>query len=152
MNHQIKLLTLSLILVVTGGVAWAQFAKPDDAIAYRKAVMQVIGKHFGEMADMVKGSQPYAQDAFEKDARIVALMAALPWEASLVPGSYDGGGTTLKEDALRDREGFMAAAQEFEAASQDLLTAAQGGDQGAIKSTFGATAKSCSRCHKTYRK
>ena len=152
MNRLSQTVKVLLVLAATGGIAWGAFAKPDDAIAYRKAVMQVIGKHFGEMADMVKGSQPYAQDAFEKDARIVALMAALPWEASLVSGSYDGGGTTLKEDALRDREGFMAAAREFEAASQDLLTAAQGGDQGAIKSTFGAAAKSCSRCHKTYRK
>ena len=151
MNHKIKLITLILILVVTCGVAWAQFAKPDDAITYRKAVMQVIGRHFNQMAAVVKDQQPYDKDAFEFDSKVVAMMARLPWEASLVPGSY-AGDTTLKEKALKDRNGFLAAAQKFEVASQELLTAAAGGDRGAIKSMFGATAKTCGACHKPYRK
>ncbi len=151
MHHKIKLLTLILILVVTCGVAWAQFAKPDDAISYRKAVMQVIGRHFGQMAAVVKDQQPYDKDAFEFDSKVVAMMARLPWEASLVPGSY-AGDTTLKEKALKDREDFLASARQFEDASQNLLTAAAGGDRGAIKSKFGATAKTCSACHKAYRK
>ncbi len=151
MHYKIKLLTLILILVVTCGVAWAQFAKPEDAVSYRKAVMQVIGRHFGQMAAVVKDQQPYDKDAFEFDSKVVAMMARLPWEASLVPGSY-AGDTTLKEKALKDRDGFLAAAQKFEDASQELLTAAAGGDRGAIKSKFGATAKTCSACHKAYRK
>ena len=151
MQYKIKLLTLILILVVTCGVAWAQFAKPEDAVTYRKAVMQVIGRHFGQMAAVVKDQQPYDKDAFELNSKVVAMMARLPWEASLVPGSY-AGDTTLKEKALKDRDGFLAAAQKFEDASQELLTAAAGGDRGAIKSKFGATAKTCSACHKAYRK
>jgi cytochrome c556 len=132
-------------------VAWAQFAKPEDAVSYRKAVMQVIGRHFDQMAAVVKDRQPYDQDAFAFDARIVATMAKLPWEASLVPGSF-AGNTTLKEKALEDREDFLTAAKNFEDASQNLLAAADGGDLGAIKSDFGVTAKTCSACHKTYRK
>ncbi|MDJ0809335.1 MAG: cytochrome c [Desulfobacterales bacterium] len=151
MHYKIKPLTLILILVVTCGVAWAQFAKPEDAVSYRKAVMQVIGRHFGQMAAVVKDQLPYDKDAFEFDSKVVAMMARLPWEASLVPGSY-AGDTTLKEKALKDRDGFLAAAQKFEDASQELLTAAAGGDRGAIKSKFGATAKTCSACHKAYRK
>ncbi len=151
MHYKIKLLTLMLILVVTCGVAWAQFAKPDDAVTYRKAVMQVIGRHFGQMAAVVKDQQPYDKDAFELNSKVVAMMARLPWEASLVPGSY-AGDTTLKEKALKDRDGFLAAARKFEDASQELLTAAASGDRGAIKSKFGATAKTCSACHKAYRK
>ncbi len=151
MNYTIKLLALVLILTVTCGAVWAQFAKPEDAVSYRKAVMQVIGRHFSQMGDVVKERQPYDKDAFEWDAKVVAMMARLPWEASLVPGSYDGD-TTLKEKALKDREDFLAAARQFEEASQNLLAAAEGGDRGAIKSTFGATAKSCSACHKAYRK
>ncbi len=151
MHYKIKLLTLILILVVTCGVAWAQFAKPEDAVSYRKAVMQVIGRHFGQMAAVVKDQQPYDKDAFELNSKVVAMMARLPWEASLVPGSY-AGDTTLKEKALKDRDGFLAAARKFEDASQELQTAAASGDRGAIKSKFGATAKTCSACHKAYRK
>ncbi len=151
MNYTIKLVALAIILTVACGAVWAQFAKPEDAVSYRKAVMQVIGRHFGQMGDVVKERQPYDKDAFESDAKVVAMMARLPWEASLVPGSYDGD-TTLKEKALKDRDDFLAAARQFEDASQNLLTAAGSGDQGAIKSRFGATAKTCSVCHKAYRK
>ena len=150
-NHKIKLLTLMLILVVTCGTVWAQFAKPEDAVTYRKAVMQIIGRHFDQMAAVVKDKQPYDKDAFEFDSKVVAMMAKLPWEASLVPGSY-AGNTTLKEKALKDREDFLAAAKKFEDASQNLMTAAVSGDRGAIKSKFGATAKTCGACHKAYRK
>ena len=41
---------LLVVLAVTSGIAMAQFAKPEDAITYRKSVMQVIKKHFGSMA------------------------------------------------------------------------------------------------------
>ena len=151
MHYSIKLVTLALILTVTGGAVWAQFAKPEDAVSYRKAVMQVIGRHFGQMGDVIKERQPYDKDTFERNAEVVAMMARLPWEASLVPGSY-AGDTTLKEKALEDREDFLAVARQFEDASQSLLTAAGSGDQGAIKSRFGTTAKTCSACHKAYRK
>ena len=151
MKHKIKLLALILILVVMCGTVWAQFSKPEDAVTYRKAVMKVIGRHFDQMAAVVKDRQPYDKEAFESDSKVVAMMARLPWEASLVSGSY-AGDTTLKEKALKDREGFLAAAKNFEDASQNLLTAAVSGDRGAIKSKFGATAKTCSACHKAYRK
>jgi adenylosuccinate lyase len=58
----------------------------------------------------------------------------------------------LKENALKDAEGFMAAAKGFEDASQKLVAAADSGDMGAIKEQFGATAQTCKACHQTYRK
>ncbi len=151
MKRSIPPVTLLLILAITCNTALARFAKPEDAVAYRKAVMQVIGRHFDNMAGVIKGRQTYDKAAFKADAEIVAVMARLPWEASLVPGSYEEG-TTLKEKALKDREGYMAVAKKFEAASQDLLSAANDGDLESIKSKFRMTAKSCSSCHKPYRK
>ena len=147
----IKAGVLVSVVVVTGGMALAQFAKPEDAIAYRKSVMQVIKKHFGSMGGVVKGKMPFDKTAFAADAKIVATMSKLPWEASLVPGSTEGN-TTLKENALKDSEGFMAAAKRFEAASQELVAAAESGDMGAIKKQFGATAQTCKACHQPYRK
>lgn len=151
MNQSFKLATILLVMVMTCGIALAQFAKPEDAITYRKAVMQVIGHHFGNMASVVKGEQTYERAAFETNAQIVAMMAKLPWEASLVPGSYSEG-TTLKEKALKDSTGYRAAAKKFEEASQNLFAAAKSSDLKPIKSKFGATAKTCSSCHKAYRK
>lgn len=141
---------LLIVVVVTGGIALAQFAKPEDAITYRKSVMQVIKKHFGNMAGVVKGKIPFDKTAFAADAKVVAMMSKLPWEASQVPGSTEGN-TTLKENALKDSEGFMAAAKEFEEAGQKLVAAVEGGDLGVIKKQFGATAQTCKACHHSYR-
>jgi cytochrome c556 len=140
-----------IVLAVTGGIALAQFAKPEDAIKYRKSVMQVIKKHFGSIAAVVKGQKPYDKGVVAEDASVIAVMSTLPWEASLVPGSA-AGDTTLSEKALKDTKGFMAAAHKFEKASKDLAMAAESGDLGAVKAKFGATAQTCGGCHKPYRK
>ncbi len=151
MRSFIKTGIFLIVVIVTCGIALAQFAKPEDAITYRKSVMQVIKKHFGSMAGVVKGEMPFEKTAFSDNAKVVAMMSKLPWEASLVPGSAEGN-TTLKENALKDAEGFMAAAKRFEEASQKLVAAAEGGDMGAIKKQFGATAQTCKACHQPYRK
>jgi cytochrome c556 len=147
----IKVGVFFIAVVVTSGVALAQFAKPEDAITYRKSVMQVIKKHFGSMAGAVKGKMPFDKVAFADDAEVVATMSKLPWDAFLIPGSTKGN-TTLKENALKDTEGFLAAAKRFEDASGELAAVAESGKMGEIKKQFGATAQTCGGCHKAYRK
>ncbi|MBT8349720.1 MAG: cytochrome c [Deltaproteobacteria bacterium] len=147
----IKIGIVFLVLAISFGIALAQFAKTEDAIKYRKSVMQVIKKHFGSMAGVVKGKTPYDQAAFLEDANVVAMLSKLPWEASMVPGSTEGE-TTLNEKALKDKKGFMAVAKRFQNHSSELAGAAESGDMGKIKKKFGATAQTCGNCHKPYRK
>jgi cytochrome c556 len=138
-------------VVAFSSIVLAEFAKPEDAIKYRKSVMQVIKKHFGSMAAVVKGKISYDKMAFTNDAKVVAMMSKLPWEASLVPGSTKGD-TTLAEKALKDTDGFLSIAKRFESAARDLAAAAESGDMAVIKKQFGATAQTCGGCHKPYRK
>jgi len=147
----VKIGIVFVVLALSFGIALAQFAKIEDAIEYRKSVMQVIKKHFGSMAGVVKGKTPYEQAAFLEDAKVVSMLSKLPWEASLVPGSAEGK-TTLNEKALKDKEGFMDVAKRFQNHSSDLVAAAESGDMGKIKKQFGATAQTCGSCHKSYRK
>jgi len=147
----IKIGIVFLVLALSFGIALAQFAKTEDAIKYRKSVMQVIKKHFSSMAGVVKGKVPYDQAAFLEDANVVAMLSKLPWEASMVPGSTEGE-TTLSEKALKDKEGFMAVAKQFQNYSSELAVAGESGDMGKIKKQFGATAQTCGSCHKPYRK
>jgi cytochrome c556 len=151
MKPFIKAGLFCIVLTVTGGIALAQFAKPEDAIKYRKSVMQVIKKHFGSIAAVVKGKKPYDKAAVAEDAAVVAMMSKLAWEASQHLGSAQGD-TTLSEKALKDTKGFMAAAHRFEQASRELAAAAESGDLGTVKAKFGATAQTCGGCHKQYRK
>ena len=39
--------------------AQAQFAKPEDAIKYRKASYSVMAAHFGRLGAMANGRAPY---------------------------------------------------------------------------------------------
>ena len=151
LNSFIKAGVVVIVLFVSFGIVFAQFAKPEDAITYRKSVMQVIKKHFGSVAAVVKGKMAFDNAAVTEDAKVLAMMSKLPWEAALVPGSYQGN-TTLTEKALKDRKGFLAAAQSFKDASRELVGAAESGDLAAIKKQFGATAQTCGGCHKPYRK
>jgi len=141
-----------LVLAVVGlltGAAFAQFAKTEDAVKYRQSVMSVIGTHFSRMGAVVKGEAPYAKEAFEQNANIVATLIPLPWDAFMAAGSDKGSG--MKADALAKKDDFMKLAAATQAEVAKLLVAAKGGDLNAIKPQFGAAGASCKACHDAYR-
>ncbi|MEJ2040829.1 MAG: cytochrome c [Desulfosarcinaceae bacterium] len=143
------LLCLALIACVVTA-AFAQFAKPEDAIAYRKSVMTLIGHHFGLMAAVVKGQKPYVPDAFKRNAMLVETFSKLPWEAFMVPGT-DKGDTRLLPKAFKEPSKFHEDAQKFEAEAAKLATVSQSGDFEAVRSQFGEVGKACQQCHKAFR-
>ena len=130
--------------------AYAQFAKPEDAIEYRKAVMTLIGHHFGRMATVVKGQQPYVRADFSGDAELVERLSKLPWEAFMIPGTAQGD-TYLKPETLSEKSQFIEAGQKFETEISKLVSAANGDNFGATKDQFGEVAKSCQGCHRQFR-
>jgi cytochrome c556 len=131
--------------------AHAQFAKPEDAIGYRQAVMTVMGYHFGSMGAVVKGEKPYDRDMFARDAALVQTLAPLSWPAFMVPGS-DKGATTMKADAQQQKGKFAEAASAMEEAVMKLGSSARDGNLDASKTAFGAAAQSCKACHSQFRK
>ena len=148
-----KLVSLSICLIFVAlavGIAYAQFAKPEDAIKYRKSVMFLIAQHFGRMGAVVKGKAPHDQEAFTRNAMVMEALSQLPWEASMVPGT-DKGDTTLNAAAFAKQDEFKASAQAFEAGSAKLVSVSQSGDLSAIKAQFGEVAKSCKDCHDKFR-
>lgn len=148
------LVKVVLGLAVAAGVAsvaYAQFAKPEDAIEYRKSVMTVIGQHFGAMGAVVKGEKPYDKDMFARDASVVQTLAPLSWPAFMVAGS-DKGVTTMKPEVQQQKEKFAEAATAMEGAVAKLGSAARDGNLDAVKAAFGAAAQSCKACHSQFRK
>jgi cytochrome c556 len=148
-----KLLMILTCLVFSAGAiggAYAQFAKPEHAIKYRKAVMFLIAQHFGRMGAMVKEQIPYNQEVFARNAMLVESLSRLPWEAAMVPGT-DTGDTTLKSSALVQQAEFKEISQTFETQATKLVSAAQSGDFSAIKAQFGEVGKSCKACHSQFR-
>jgi cytochrome c556 len=151
MKLSLKGVLFGILLAAMCGQVFAEFAAPEDAIRYRQAVMTVIGEHFGRIAAAVTGQTPYDKKEAEENTVVLRTMAELPWEACLVTGSYKGK-TTLKSLAMKEKDKFMAIAQQFESASEKLAEAAESGDQNAVGKQFGEVAKNCKACHTTYRK
>ena len=132
------------------GGAYAQFAKPEYAIKYRKAVMFLIAQHFGRMGAMVKEKIPYNPDVFARNAMLVETLSRLPWEAAMLPGT-DAGDTTMNASVFAQQAKFKEVAQTFETQATKLVSAAQSGDFSAIKTQFGEVGKSCKACHSQFR-
>jgi cytochrome c556 len=151
MRISLKVVICASILLVVGSLAFAGFAKPEDAIRYRQAVMTVLGQHFGNIVAVLQGQAPYDKDKLEHDAMVVRTMADLPWDAALDPGSYKGN-TTLKPLVLKEKSKFMAIARRLESTTKKLAQTAKSGDLKAIGEQFGKVAENCKTCHSTFRK
>jgi cytochrome c556 len=145
-----KLLFITIIGLLFFGLAYGQFAKPEDAIMYRQSVMTIIGHHVGQMGAVVTGKKPYEKQRFSHNASVMEPLSTLPWEAFMAPGSVKGK-TKLKSSALREKDEFMAKAKTFETEIQKLVKVSAGDDFNAIKAQFGEVAKSCKSCHHDYR-
>ena len=150
MKKSAKLLFITIVGLLFFGIAYGQFAKPEDAIMYRQSVMTIIGHHMGQMGAVVTGKKPYEKQEFSHNASVIQMLSTLPWEAFMAPGSVKGK-TKLKSLALREKDKFMAKAKTFETEIQKLVKVANGNDFNAVRSQFGEVAKSCKSCHQDYR-
>ena len=127
----------------------AQFAKPEDAIKYRKAAFSVMGTHFGRLGAMAQGKVPFDAKVAADNADIAASMAKLPW-AAFVDGS-DSGETKAKPEIWKQSAKFKEAADKLQAESIKLAAAAHSGKEDAFKAAFTATAGTCKSCHDDFR-
>ena len=153
MKRHLSTLLLSASTLLGCAVALpaaAQFAKPEDAIKYRKAAFTVMATHFGRVAGMANGKIPFDPKAAADNAEIATTMSKLPY-AGFVDGS-DKGETKAEPKIWAEKDKFNAAATTMQEAMAKLNVAAKGGNLDAIKAAVGETGKACKACHDTYRK
>jgi cytochrome c556 len=91
--------------------ASAQFAKPEDAVKYRKASLTVIGAHFSRIGAMANGRVPFDAKVAAENADLVATMAKWPWTA--FPEGSDKGNTRAKPEIWKDAAKFKEDADKF---------------------------------------
>lgn len=150
--------TLRRVLIVVAGLATvaaslpaaAQFAKPEDAIRYRRAAFTVMSAHFGRVAAMANGKVPFDAKAVVDNAEIATIMSKLPY-AGFVDGS-DKGETRAEPKIWTEMEKFRAAAAKMQEEMAKLNVVAKSGNIDSIKAAVGETGKSCKACHDNYRK
>jgi cytochrome c556 len=145
-----KKLIAAAVMVALTPCAFAQFAKPEDAIKYRKAALTVMARHFGLINATIKGDRPFNAADVAFNAEIVATTSHLPWDA-FVAGS-DTGDTKAKPEIWKDQDKFKKAAVALTDATTKLSAAAKiakSGDD--LKAAFGATGIACKGCHDDFR-
>ena len=130
--------------------AQAQFAKPEDAIKYRRAVMTVMATHFGRVAGMANGKIAFDPKAAADSADIALTMSKLPFVA-FIPGT-DKGETKAEPKIWTEQDKFKTAAEQMQENMVKLQAAAKSGNLESIKAAAGDTGKSCKNCHDSYRK
>jgi cytochrome c556 len=142
-------LVLAVSAITVALPASAQFAKPEDAIKYRKAALTVMAAHFGRVAGMAAGRIPFDAKMAADNAAIAEDMSKLPFVA-FVDGS-DKGDTKAKPEIWSDNAKFKAAAEKMQGEMTKLAAAAKSGNLDAIKTAAGATGGACKNCHDSFR-
>lgn len=149
MKKSLSLMAAAL-LVGMALPAQAQFAKPEDAIKYRKASFTVMSSHFGRLGAMASGRAPYDAKLAAENAEVVATLSKLPW-AAFGEGT-DKGETRAKPEIWTESAKYKAAADKMQVEIGKLTVAAKAGNLDALKTAFGPAAATCKACHDNFRK
>jgi cytochrome c556 len=128
----------------------AQFAKPEDAVKYRKASFTVMAAHFGRLGAMANGRAPYDAKMAAENADVVLTLSKLPW-AAFGEGT-DKGETRAKPEIWKEAAKYKDATDKMQAEIGKLNVAAKSGNIDALKAAFGPAAASCKACHDNFRK
>src|SRR5215212_8744670 len=149
MTRRFPSLLIAVAALAGAGVAMpaaAQFAKPEDAIKYRKAGMTIMAAHFGRVAAMANGRIPFDAKAAADNAEIATIASKLPF-AGFIEGTDKGGETRAEPKIWTEMDKFKGAATKMQEEMAKLNVAAKSGNLDAIKAAAGETGKSCKACH-----
>ena len=151
MNKSLLPTLLITALFSTSAFAEASdsFKKAEDAVKYRKAAFRLISHNFADMGAMMKGKKPFNANVFSARADNVAALSHLPLEGFIKNSNISD--SKAKDDIWGNKADFETKMQKFQVDTANLARIAASGDQKAIKSAFGQTAKNCKSCHKNYK-
>ena len=130
--------------------AQAQFAKPEDAVKYRKASFTLLAAHWGRLGAMASGRAPYDAKAATENAELAVTFSKLPWPA--FGEGTDKGETRAKPEIWKESAKFKEAADKMQAEVAKVAVAAKTGNLDNLKTAFGPAAQSCKACHDNFRK
>ncbi len=140
----------AVAVVSLAAPASAQFAKPEDAVKYRKSVMFVMQQNFARVGAMAAGKAPFNAKVAADSAAVAEFMSKLPW-AAFGEGT-DKGDTRAKPEIWKEPAKFKEHADNMQTEMSKLAAAAKTGNLDSIKTAVNATGGVCKTCHDAYRK
>jgi cytochrome c556 len=144
-------LMLAASAICLPNLAQAQFAKPEDAVKYRKAAFTVMGTHFGRIGAMANGRIPFNAQAAANSMAVVETVSKLPWEA-FAANTENVGDTRALPAVWKEADKFKGAGDKMHAELGKLSLAVKTGNLDQIKAAFGPVGASCKACHDNFKK
>ena len=145
-------LSLAGIAVAALMVGTITTTTAQDTTGYqvdRQTMMAQVGAATRILAGMARGEAPYEAGAATNGLRVYQAVSAA-WPYMFPEGTETGNETEAAPAIWSDRDGFIAAANKFEADTAAALETAGDGLE-AFQAAFGAAAANCRSCHEDYR-
>lgn len=140
---------LALATLMVAVPASAQFAKPEDAIKYRKGALFVMQQNFGRVAAMAGGKMEFNAKLAADSAAVADFVGKLPW-AGFTAGT-DKGDTRAKPEIWTDKAKFDDLAKKMQTEMSNLAAVAKTGNLDNIKAAVNAAGGTCKACHDDFR-
>ena len=152
MSRRAKIIGAAAYITVAGALASpvaAQYAKPEDAVKYRKAAFTVMNSHMGRIFAQLKSPTPNMQ-VIQSSAQTVEAMSKLPWDA-FAPSTELVADTRALPALFKNEAKVKDLAQKMQEEVAKLNTVAKTGDATAVRTQFNVVAKTCDNCHDDFR-
>ena len=148
MGKRIILAAVSILLSIIfyGSLS---FADSHGIIKYRQNVMKSTAGHMGAIVDILKNGLPLEAHVSDH-AR--SMLQNSRMTLSMFPKGSGKGRTKSKQSIWKNWSEFESAANDFERESAKLSEVAESGDMEALAKQVRATGKTCSGCHRNFRK
>lgn len=147
---KITSVTLAALVLACSAPSFAQFAKPEDAVKYRKNALFVMQQNFGRVAGMAAGKIPFDAKVAADSAAVAEFVGRLPWVA--FGEGTDKGDTRAKPEIWKEKTKFNEYAEKMNLEMSKLAVAAKTGNLDSVKTAVAATGGTCKTCHDAYRK
>ena len=143
----LKTAALLLLLIFVYGTV--SFADSHGIIKYRQNVMKSVSGHMGAIVDILKNGLPLKDHIVD---HALSMQQISRMTLSMFPEGSGKGRTKSKQVIWEQWSEFESAASDFERESIKLVEVAQSGDMEALSKQVRATGKTCSGCHRNFRK
>ncbi len=143
------LLGASTLMAPIQSVAQEQEEEVPPAIEYRQSVMSAIAANRALLNAVIDDEVPYRNHLL---AHAVSLNRLAVLAADIFPAGSGGDASRAKDEIWEDVEEFKAGLTAFQDASSELLESVYTGDLTAIQDAIGSVGRTCSGCHRPFRK
>ena len=148
MRKQIILTAVSILLLIVF-YGSSSFADSHGIIKYRQNVMKSTAGHMGAIVDILKNGLPLKAHVADH-AR--SMLQNSKMTLSIFPKGSGKGRTKSKPAIWENWSKFESAANDYERESAKLAEVAESGDMETLAKQVRATGKTCSGCHRNFRK